>query len=73
MICGDMRMAKVMMDMQLEEAQRVAHIRRLEREVGARRRTGIQQRFCQVLSILGHVLVAVGGHLERRGLPEQSL
>ena len=73
MICGDMRMAKVMMDMQLEEAQRTAHIRRLEREVGARRRTGIQQRLYQMLGMLGHLLVTVGGHLERHGLPEQSL
>jgi hypothetical protein len=73
MICGDMRMAKVMMDMQLEEAQHVAKRRRLAKEAGAGRRTGIQLRLGQVLYILGHVLVTVGGHLERHGLPQQSL
>ena len=73
MICGDMRLAKVMMDMNVEEAQRAARVRRLQKEVGAGRSTRIQQNLCQVLYFLGHVLVTVGGHLERRGLPERSL
>jgi hypothetical protein len=73
MICGDMQSAKVMMDMRVEEAQRVARSRRLERRTGSGLWTWVQQQVCQILISLGHRLVIVGRRLERRSLPWHSL
>ena len=73
MICGDMHLAKVMMDMRVEEAQHDARSRRLKRGVGGGLSARAQQRACQMVCGLGHRLVTVGRRLERRGLPGHSL
>jgi hypothetical protein len=72
MICGDMRSARVMADMRVEEAQRVARSRGPELGPGDGPWACARLRFCRMLNSLGHGLMTLSRRLERSALQGDS-
>ena len=62
-------LAKVLMDMNVQEVARRRERRRLLREAGVHKRGWLSRQGCWLLCQLGRLLVALGQQLEQYGQP----
>jgi len=70
---ADLRLARAMMNLRLEEAQRQARAHNLPLRAGAGQQRWLSWHGCQLLCQLSHWLVVLGKRLERYSLPQRSL
>jgi hypothetical protein len=70
MAYADIRSARALMDMRLDEARRDAEQRKMLREAGLLQWRWFDRQFCRLAGRLGQTLVVVGRRLQRVAYPQ---